>query len=203
MTLHEQVTDILASAVEAQECAGISVLVRRCGEEMLYTQAGMSDVASGRLIHRDSIFRLYSQSKPITAAAVMLLAERGQIELMDGVDRYLPGFRNARVVDKQGTIRPATRAPWLMELLGIRRASATPTATRRGSTPQRCSTKQRRKSLRAAACRQWSSATAWGSSRCPSSRARTGATPPARTFSARWWRSSAECASASSSARIF
>ena len=56
MTLHEQVTDILASAVEAQECAGISVLVRRCGEEMLYTQAGMSDVASGRLIHRDSIF---------------------------------------------------------------------------------------------------------------------------------------------------
>ena len=64
MTLHEQVTDILASAVEAQECAGISVLVRRCGEEMLYTQAGMSDIASGRLIHRDSIFRLYSQSKP-------------------------------------------------------------------------------------------------------------------------------------------
>lgn len=47
MTLHEQVTDILASAVEAQECAGISVLVRRCGEEMLYTQAGMSDVAVG------------------------------------------------------------------------------------------------------------------------------------------------------------
>lgn len=119
MTLHEQITDILASAVEAQECAGISVLVRRCGEEMLYTQAGMSDVASGRLIHRDSIFRLYSQSKPITAAAVMLLAERGQIDLMDGVDRYLPGFRNARVVDKQGTIRPATRAPWLMELLGM------------------------------------------------------------------------------------
>jgi len=42
MTLHEQVTDILASAVEAQECAGISVLVRRCGEEMLYTQAADS-----------------------------------------------------------------------------------------------------------------------------------------------------------------
>ena len=35
MTLHEQVTDILASAVEAQECAGISVLVRRCGERLL------------------------------------------------------------------------------------------------------------------------------------------------------------------------
>lgn len=119
MTLHEQVTDLLASAVKAQECAGISVLIRRCGEEMLYTQAGLSDIASGKLIHRDSIFRLYSQSKPITSAAVMLLAERGQIDLMDGVDRYLPGFRDARVVDKQGTIRKAYRAPWLMELLGM------------------------------------------------------------------------------------
>ena len=76
MTLHEQVTDILASAVEAQECAGISVLVRRCGEEMLYTQAGMSDVASGRLIHRDSIFRLYSQSKPITPSCCLRSAGR-------------------------------------------------------------------------------------------------------------------------------
>lgn len=119
MTLHEQVTDLLASSVAAQECAGINVLIRRCGEEVLYTQAGMSNIASGKLVHRDSIFRLYSQSKPITAAAVMLLAERGQIDLMDGVDRYLPGFRDARVVDKQGTIRPAARAPWLMELLGM------------------------------------------------------------------------------------
>lgn len=40
MTLHEQVTDILASAVEAQECAGISVLVRRCGEESSIRRPG-------------------------------------------------------------------------------------------------------------------------------------------------------------------
>lgn len=119
MTLHEQVTDILASAVEQQECAGISVLIRHCGEEILYTQVGMADVEAGKLIHRDSIFRLFSQTKPITAAAVMLLAERGQIDLMDGVDRYLPGFQNPQVVDKQGTIRRATRAPWIMELLGM------------------------------------------------------------------------------------
>ena len=73
MSLHDQITDILAAAVENQECAGISVLVRRHGEEVLYTQAGMADVAEGRLIQRDSIFRLYSQTKPITAVAVMLL----------------------------------------------------------------------------------------------------------------------------------
>ena len=119
MSLHDQITDILAAAVENQECAGISVLVRRHGEEVLYTQAGMADVAEGRLIQRDSIFRLYSQTKPITAVAVMLLVERGLIDLMDGVDKFLPGFKNPQVVDAQGNLTKANRAPWIMELLGM------------------------------------------------------------------------------------
>ena len=119
MSLHDQITDILATAVNNQECAGISVLVRRHGEEVLYTQAGMADVAEGRLIQRDSIFRLYSQTKPITAVAVMLLVERGLIDLMDGVDKFLPGFLNPRIVDREGNITKAPRAPWIMDLLGM------------------------------------------------------------------------------------
>ena len=119
MSLHDRITDILASAVENKECAGINVLVRRHGEEVLYTQAGMADVAEGRLIQRDSIFRLYSQTKPITAAAVMLLVERGLIDLMDGVDKFLPGFQSPQVVDAQGNLTKANRAPWIMELLGM------------------------------------------------------------------------------------
>lgn len=119
MTLHDTITDILAAAVENRECAGANVLVRRHGEEVLYTQAGMADIGEGRLIQRDSIFRLYSQSKPVTAAAVMLLVERGLIDLMDGVDKYLPGFRNPKVVDHRGRITRANRAPWIMELLGM------------------------------------------------------------------------------------
>ena len=119
MSLHDTITDILAAAVEEKQCAGANVLIRRHGEELLYTQAGMADIAEGRLIQRDSIFRLYSQTKPITAAAVMLLVERGLIDLMDGVDRYLPGFRDPRVVDHRGCITKAYRAPWIMELLGM------------------------------------------------------------------------------------
>ena len=119
MTLHNQITDILAAAVEERQCAGISVLVRRYGEEVLYTQAGMADIDERRLVQRDSIFRLYSQTKPVTAAATMLLVERGLIDLMDGVDKYLPGFRNPKVVDDKGNITPAYRAPWIMELLGM------------------------------------------------------------------------------------
>ena len=119
MTLHDRITSILAAAVEEKQCAGANVLIRRYGEEILYTQAGMADIEGGRLIQRDSIFRLYSQSKPVTAAAVMLLVERGLIDLMEGVDRYLPGFRNPQMVDAQGNLTKAPRAPWIMELLGM------------------------------------------------------------------------------------
>jgi len=119
MTLHDRITDILAAAVENSECAGANVLIRRHGEEILYTQAGMADIAEGRLIQRDSIFRLYSQSKPVTAAAVMILVERGLIDLMDGVDKYLPGFRNPHRVDAEGKLHKLPRAPWIMELLGM------------------------------------------------------------------------------------
>ena len=185
MSLHDQITDILAAAVENRECAGISILVRRHGEEVLYTQAGMADIAQGRLVQRDSIFRLYSQSKPVTAAAVMLLVERGLIDLMDGVDKYLPGFRNPQVVDAQGKLTPAYRAPWIMELLGMTAGCPTPGKTRRASTPPVCLRTPIRSSARAAASPPWPSQTAWGSSPWPSSLAPTGAIPPARTCWAR------------------
>lgn len=128
MKLQAQINDILAAAVRNHECAGANVLIRRHGEEVLYSQAGMADIAEGRRVERDSIFRLYSQTKPITAAAVMILAERGLIDLMDGVDRYLPGFANPRVVDQRGCITKAVRAPWIMELLGMTAGLAYPDA---------------------------------------------------------------------------
>lgn len=128
MELQTTVSQIVASAVANRECAGANVLIRRHGEEVLYSQAGMADIAEGRRVERDSIFRLYSQSKPITAAAVMILVERGLIDLMDGVDRYLPGFANPRVVDQRGCITKAVRAPWIMELLGMTAGLAYPDA---------------------------------------------------------------------------
>ena len=128
MELQTTVSQIVASAVANRECAGASVLVRRHGEEVLYSQAGMADIAAGRRVERDSIFRLYSQTKPITAAAVMILVERGLIDLMDGVDKYLPGFANPRVVDHRGCITRASRAPWIMELLGMTAGLAYPDA---------------------------------------------------------------------------
>ena len=117
MGLSEKLTACLEQAVANHEAAGINVLVLRDGAELCYAQAGKADIETGKMIARDSIFRLYSQTKPITAAAVMILADRGIIDLMAGTDQYLPGFRNPRVVNPDGSIVPALRAPWILELL--------------------------------------------------------------------------------------
>ena len=117
MGLSERLTACLEEAVANHEAAGINLLVLRDGGELCYAQAGKADIAAGKPVARDSIFRLYSQTKPITAAAVMILADRGIIDLMACVDQYLPGFRNPRVVNPDGSVVPALRAPMILELL--------------------------------------------------------------------------------------
>ena len=119
MNLKEKMTACLEQAAANQEAAGMSVLAVRGGEELVYAQAGMANIAEGRPIARDSIFRLYSQSKPITAAAAMILLERGIIDEQDGADRWLPGFRNPKVIHADGSVTPTLRAPWIGELLAM------------------------------------------------------------------------------------
>ena len=119
MGLKEQIQSCLTRAVDAGEAAGISVLIRQHGQEICYAAAGWADIQGHRSVKRDSIFRLYSQSKPITAAAAMILADRGLLDLQAGVDQYLPGFRDPRVVAPDGQIIKAPRAPWVIELLGM------------------------------------------------------------------------------------
>lgn len=119
MALKEKLQECLNQAVANREAAGLSVLVRKAGEDLCFAKAGMADIASGKPVERDSIFRLYSQSKPITAAAAMILADRGLLDLQTEVDRYLPGFRNPRVLAPDGRTVNAVRAPWILELLGM------------------------------------------------------------------------------------
>ena len=118
MTLKDRVQNCMQAAIDNHECAGLALLVLRDGQEALYAEAGHADVAENRPICRDSIFRLYSQSKPVTAAAAMLLAERGAIDLMDPVEKYLPGFRGQRVWTKEGLVAPS-RPVQVLDLLGM------------------------------------------------------------------------------------
>lgn len=116
--LEQRVLDCLKAAVANNEAAGLSVMLRKDGREIFCTATGHADVANSILLRRDHIFRLFSQSKPITAAAVVLLAERGIIDLMDPVCKFLPGFYNQQVATENG-VRPAGRAATILDMLGM------------------------------------------------------------------------------------
>ncbi len=92
MALKEKVLRVMEQAVSECRVAGINLLAEKGGEEICYCQAGMADREENRPMERDTIFRLYSQTKPVAAAAAMILMERGQIDLVQPVSDFLPSF---------------------------------------------------------------------------------------------------------------
>ncbi len=125
MTLQQRLPQCLEAAVANNETAGLSVMVRKDGQEILYTSAGMANKARQQSIHRDNIFRLYSQSKPITAAAVILLAERGIIDLMDPIGKFLPSFYGQRVILPDRLVS-ADRCATVLDMLGMTAGTSYP-----------------------------------------------------------------------------
>ena len=95
----QEIQRTIDAYIQNQELAGGALLVRR-DEEVLYENTfGYSNIAARQTIARDSLYRLMSMTKPITAVAVMQLAEQGKIELDAPLNRYLHGFTAMRVVD--------------------------------------------------------------------------------------------------------
>lgn len=116
--LTEKLRTLLEKAVADHEIAGANLLILKNGEELLYTQAGFADVALGTPYSRDTISRLYSMSKPITAAAAMILVERGALDLGKNVGDILPAFRNMQVWEKDEKV-PARRSILVKDLLNM------------------------------------------------------------------------------------
>jgi CubicO group peptidase (beta-lactamase class C family) len=83
--------------VDAGQVAGVVSLVVRRGETIHFEARGVLDLASRRPMQTDSIFRIFSMTKPVTAAAVMLVLEEGKLLIDDPIADYLPEFSQTRV----------------------------------------------------------------------------------------------------------
>jgi CubicO group peptidase (beta-lactamase class C family) len=83
--------------VDAGEVSGAVTLVARRGKIAHFEAYGVQDLESKKPMPKDGIFRLASMSKPITAAAVMMMVEEGKVRLSDPVSRFIPEFKGARV----------------------------------------------------------------------------------------------------------
>ncbi|MCH2203069.1 MAG: beta-lactamase family protein [Fuerstiella sp.] len=86
------------NAVEEGDVPGIVALVARHGKIVYHKAYGMADNEAGRALKKDDIFRIASQSKAITATAVMMLWEEARFQLDDPIANYIPEFSNTGVL---------------------------------------------------------------------------------------------------------
>ncbi|HBK07696.1 MAG TPA: serine hydrolase [Acetobacteraceae bacterium] len=83
--------------VDTGKLPGLMTMVYRRGQLAHTGMSGHMDLERGKTMREDAIFRIYSMSKPITAVALMMLAEEGLIGLDDDVATHIPSFRNLGV----------------------------------------------------------------------------------------------------------
>ncbi len=91
-------------------------MVFQDGKERLYAQAGHRDIENNVAFDRDTIFRLYSMSKPITSAAAMVLVEKGLLDLGTEVSYYMGGFKNKLLMTNG---KEPLRQIWVNDLLNM------------------------------------------------------------------------------------
>ncbi len=94
--------------VDDGRLAGWTIAVTRRGRVAHLAHHGLADVEAGRPVDGDTIWRIYSMSKPITSVAVMILYERGLLELTDPVSRFIPSFADMRVYRGGSAVNPGT-----------------------------------------------------------------------------------------------
>ena len=87
--------------VEPGKIAGCQIAVTRGGRLAYWRSLGLVDRERGRSVEDDTIWRIYSMTKPITSVALMQLYERGLFQLDDPVHRYIPAWRHLTVGDLQ------------------------------------------------------------------------------------------------------
>lgn len=96
--------------------AAVSVIHR--GKEVFRNEYGMADKEKNIPMEKNSIFRCYSMTKPVTSVAVMTLVERGELSLSDAVSTYLPGFCDQKVYTEDGLV-PAEREVTIQDLMDM------------------------------------------------------------------------------------
>ncbi len=121
----ERVGDFIRSEIAAGTMPGAVILIQQHGRPVYFESFGVRDVESGLPMTPDTIFRIYSMSKPITSVAAMMLVEDGKLSLDDPLAKYIPAFANVKVgvekTDESGkrqlSLEPLNRPITIEDLL--------------------------------------------------------------------------------------
>lgn len=108
-----RVVDYLEREVADDKLPGIIALAQRRGKVVHHSVHGLMDIAAGRAMQADALFRIYSMTKPVVSLAVMMLHDEGRLQLHDPVAKYIPCFAKTKVFShtSAGVLRTVGQDP--------------------------------------------------------------------------------------------
>lgn len=104
----ERIAHHFGRYVDDGRLPGWLVTVSRHGRLAYVAACGLRDIEAGLPVIPDTLWRIYSMTKPVTSVAAMMLYERGELELTDPVARFIPSFAGARVYAGGSSPQPVT-----------------------------------------------------------------------------------------------
>ena len=118
----DQLHAVMQQKVDQKQLAGIVTLLARHGKVIEERTYGKKDIASGAPMTKDTIFRIFSMTKPVTGVAMMILYEEGKWQPSDPISKYIPEFAQLKVfkgVDQGGKIlvEDPVHPPTMRELM--------------------------------------------------------------------------------------
>jgi CubicO group peptidase (beta-lactamase class C family) len=117
----ERISRHFQSYVDDGRLPGWSIALARAGRVVYTAVSGVRDVEAGLPVERDTLWRIYSMTKPVTSVAAMQLWEEGRFELKDPVSRFLPEWEDVRVFREGTSLKqlttPATEPVRMWHLL--------------------------------------------------------------------------------------
>src|ERR1700758_3117477 len=118
----ERLHALIKNEIDKKQLAGAVTILARHGKVVEYRTYGQRDLATGTAITRDTIFRDYSMTKPVTGVAMMILYEEGKWQPSDPISKYIPEFAQLKVfkgVDQAGKIlvEDPVHPPTMRELM--------------------------------------------------------------------------------------
>ncbi|UZH56792.1 serine hydrolase [Salinimicrobium tongyeongense] len=118
----DQIDRMISEAISEKEIPGAVVLIAKNGQIVYHKSFGTAD-ANGKVLKKNDIFRIASQTKAITSTAVMMLWEEGKFRLDDPISKYIPEFKDPKIIaefkaeDTTYTTRPAGKEITIRHLL--------------------------------------------------------------------------------------
>jgi CubicO group peptidase (beta-lactamase class C family) len=95
-----RIRPVMQQFVDEGKLPGILTMISRQGQIVHNECVGLRDISAGKAIEQDTLFRIYSMTKPITTTALLMLIEEGRLRLTDPIFEYLPEFKDVQVVEQ-------------------------------------------------------------------------------------------------------